>query len=126
MADSPDNIINFDATHNTVIRIREQDITNQISWVGRLSKMDTVMLRGVGAGLVSSSCISGPEPPARNPSQNPYPAPSGPDPGRPGHLAGPARTARDLTGRPKGESQQELPPPVGLESHADVSGPGLL
>ena len=32
MADSPDNIINFDATHNTVIRIREQDIVNQINY----------------------------------------------------------------------------------------------
>ena len=30
MADSPDNIINFDATHNTVMRIREQDTVNQI------------------------------------------------------------------------------------------------
>jgi hypothetical protein len=30
MSDSPDNIIGFDATHNTVIRIREQDIVNQI------------------------------------------------------------------------------------------------
>jgi len=30
MADSPVNIINFDATHNTVIRIREQDTVNQI------------------------------------------------------------------------------------------------
>jgi hypothetical protein len=59
-------------------------------------------LRGVGAGLVSSSCISGPEPPARNLSQKLSPAPSGPDPGHPGHLAGPARTARDLTGRPRG------------------------
>ncbi len=29
-ADTPDNIIIIDATHNTVIRIREQDIVNQI------------------------------------------------------------------------------------------------
>jgi hypothetical protein len=32
--------------------------------------MYTVMLRGVGAGLVSSSCTSGLEPPARHPSHN--------------------------------------------------------
>ena len=30
MNDSPESIINFDATHNTVIRIREQDIVNQV------------------------------------------------------------------------------------------------
>ncbi len=30
MEDSPENIINFDATHNTVIRVREQDNLNQI------------------------------------------------------------------------------------------------
>jgi hypothetical protein len=30
MSDSPDNIINHDAIHNTVIRIREQDTVNQI------------------------------------------------------------------------------------------------
>jgi hypothetical protein len=30
MEDSPDNIINFDTTHNTVIRFREQDIINNI------------------------------------------------------------------------------------------------
>ena len=29
MEDSPENIINFDATHNTVIRVREQDTINQ-------------------------------------------------------------------------------------------------
>ena len=29
MSDTPANIINFDASHNTVIRIREQDIVNQ-------------------------------------------------------------------------------------------------
>ena len=29
MEDSPDNIINFDATHNTVIRVREQDTINK-------------------------------------------------------------------------------------------------
>ncbi len=32
MSDSLANIINFDATHNTVIRIREQDIVNQIKY----------------------------------------------------------------------------------------------
>ena len=68
------------------------------------------MLRGVGAGLVSSSCISGPEPPARNPSQKPTSAPSGPDSGRPGHLAGPARTARNPTGRPKGSRSRSCHP----------------
>ena len=30
MSDSPKNIIGFDATHNTVIRIREQDTVNQV------------------------------------------------------------------------------------------------
>ncbi len=30
MSDTPDSIINFDATHNTIIRVREQDIVNQI------------------------------------------------------------------------------------------------
>ena len=30
MEDSPENIIKFDATHNTVIRIREQDNLNQV------------------------------------------------------------------------------------------------
>jgi hypothetical protein len=30
MNDSVDAIINFDSTHNTVIRIREQDIVNSI------------------------------------------------------------------------------------------------
>jgi len=30
MEDSPDNIINFDTTHNTVIRVREQDVINNI------------------------------------------------------------------------------------------------
>jgi hypothetical protein len=29
MNDSPESIINFDATRNTVIRIREQDIVNK-------------------------------------------------------------------------------------------------
>ena len=39
-------------------------------------------------------------------------ASSGPDVGRPGHLAGPARDARDRSGRPKGESQQDDQPPL--------------
>ena len=30
MSDTPNSIINYDATHNTVIRIGEQDIVNQI------------------------------------------------------------------------------------------------
>ncbi len=63
--------------------------------------------------------------PARSPPSQTS-APSGPDVGRPGLLAGPARKARDSTGRPKGESQQESSPPAGLDPHADVSRPGLL
>jgi hypothetical protein len=95
--------------------------------VGRLSEMQTVILRGVGAGQVSSSCTSGPVRPAQARSLQLRPrAPSGPDLGRPGPRAGLARGARDSTGRPKGESQQEFSPPAGLESHADVSRPGLL
>ncbi len=30
MSVSPECLINFDATHNTIIRVREQDIVNQI------------------------------------------------------------------------------------------------
>ncbi len=30
--DSPDKIISFDATHNTIIRIRGQDIVNQVNF----------------------------------------------------------------------------------------------
>ncbi len=30
MSDTPDSIINFDATHNAVIRVGEQEIVNQI------------------------------------------------------------------------------------------------
>ncbi len=52
-------------------------------------------------------------------------APSGPDIGRPGLLAGPARNARDPTGRPRG-SRSGMITPAGLEPHADVSRPGLL
>ena len=40
--------------------------------------------------------------------------------------AGPARGARDATGRPKGESQRGSSPSAGLEPHADVSRPGPL
>ena len=36
MNDSVDAIINFDSTHNTVIRIREQDIVNQIYYPRQL------------------------------------------------------------------------------------------
>ena len=36
MNDSVDAIINFDATHNTVIRIREQDIVNQVYYPRQL------------------------------------------------------------------------------------------
>ncbi len=36
MSDSPEAIINFDSTHNTVIRIREQDIVNQIYYPRQL------------------------------------------------------------------------------------------
>jgi hypothetical protein len=36
MNDSPESIINFDATHNTVIRIREQDIVNQVYYPRQL------------------------------------------------------------------------------------------
>ena len=36
MSDNPDCIINFDATHNTIIRIREQDTTNQIYYPRQL------------------------------------------------------------------------------------------
>jgi hypothetical protein len=32
MNGSPESIINFDATHNTVIRIREQDVVNSIHY----------------------------------------------------------------------------------------------
>jgi hypothetical protein len=39
-------------------------------------------------------------------------APSGPDTGRPGPLADPARWVRDTTGRPKGESQRAPSPPL--------------
>jgi hypothetical protein len=40
-------------------------------------------------------------------------ASSGPDDGRPGHLAGPAREARDSSGRPvQGESQRDDHPPL--------------
>ncbi len=40
--------------------------------------------------------------------------------------AGPARGARDSTGRPEGESQRGSSPSAGLEPHADVSRPGPL
>ena len=36
MSDTPANIINFDTTHNTVIRIREQDIVNNIYYPRQL------------------------------------------------------------------------------------------
>ena len=36
MNDSPESIINFDATHNTVIRIREQDTVNQVYYPRQL------------------------------------------------------------------------------------------
>ena len=36
MSDSPECLINFDSTHNTVIRIREQDIVNQIYYPRQL------------------------------------------------------------------------------------------
>ena len=97
-----------------------------IRWVGRLSEMYTVMLRGVGAGLVSSSCISGPEEPVRKRHRTSPLAASRPDVGHPGSLAGPASGARAAIGRPKGESQRESTPPAGLEPHAAVSRPGLL
>jgi hypothetical protein len=46
------------------------------------------------------------------PLVNPTLASSGPEVGRPGHLAGSAREARDSTGRPKGESQRDNHPPL--------------
>ncbi len=85
------------------------------------------MLRGVGAGHVSSSCTSGPVRLALPGSIQPRPRPcQDPTPAARALSAGSARGARVSTGRPKGESQRESSPPAGLEPHADVTRPGPL